>query len=126
MPARTSPVVVKKIRHLRQQGWRICDIADEVGVNRNTVATYTTKVDKVDDQADLADVLGGLTAHQRANLMRLVDLPVDHIAFLLRGLRGGKCDKCAHEIAYLASMTQARCPGCGKIYGLDVGDRPAR
>lgn len=120
MPARTSPVVVKRIRHLRQQGWRICDIADEVGVNRNTVATYTTKVDKVDDQADLADVLGGLTAHQRANLMRLADLPVDQIASLLQGLKVWRCE-CEREVVYLTSAPQFKCPGCGELYGVLYG-----
>ena len=112
MPARTAPVLVKRIRHLRRQGLQIGAIAREVGVGRGTVAKY---VGKVDDQAELEDVVGGLTAAQRDNLMRLVELPVAQVELLAKEIRGHRCD-CGADIAYMASTTWICCQDCGERY----------
>ena len=108
-PARTTPVVVKKIRHLRRQGLRLGEIASEVGVGRGTVAKYARKVD---DQAELEDVVGGLTAPQRDVLMRLVELPVEMVELLVASVRTYACTGCGEALVLGATSPGFRCPTC--------------
>ncbi len=115
MPARTAPVVVKRIRHLRRQGLQIGAIAREVGVGRGTVAKY---VKKVDGQAELEDVVGGLTAAQQDNLMRLVDLPIETIEALAGAAATHRCP-CGEGIVYLPSAERFRCATCGELFRVE-------
>lgn len=112
MPARTAPILVKKIRHLRRQGLQIGEIAREVGVGRGTVAKYA---DKVDTQTELEDAVGGLTAAQREVLMRLVELPVETIDLLMDTTATYQCS-CGTTVAYFAAAERFRCRTCGKGY----------
>ena len=111
-PARTSPVLVKKIRHLRRQGHQLGEIAREVGVGRGTVAKY---VGKVDAQAELEDAAGEFTAAQRAALTRLVELPMEQVELLVSEVRTHQCD-CGVNIAYLTSTILVHCHVCGDRY----------
>ena len=122
MPARTSPILVKKIRHLRRQGASVSDIARQVQIGRNTVAKYTAKVD---DQAELEDVVGGLTAAQQDNLMHLVDLPGGQVEALLTSLATYQCDACGKAILFLASSPGFRCPGCASVMWFKGAAPPA-
>jgi len=122
MSARTAPVLVKKIRHLRRQGLQIGAIAREVGVVRGTVAKY---VKKVDGQAELEDMVGGLTAAQQDNLMRLVELPVGQVEALVASLATYDCDACGKAILFLASSPGFRCKGCGSVMWFKGATPPA-
>ena len=109
MPARTAPVLVKKIRHLRRQGLQLGEIAREVGVGRGTVAKYAGKVDT---QVELEDVAGEFTAAQRAALMRLVELPVEKVELLVDSVRTYTCKGCGEALVLAASSPGFRCPTC--------------
>jgi len=122
MSARTAPVLVKKIRHLRRQGLQIGAIAREVGVVRGTVAKY---VKKVDGQAELEDMVGGLTAAQQDNLMRLVELPVGQVEVLLTSLGSYQCDACGKDILFMATSPGFRCPGCASVMWFKGAAPPA-
>ncbi len=112
MAARTSPVLVKKIRHLRRQGLQISAIAQQLGVARSTAAKYAVKVDQ---QADLEDVVAGLTLHQRQALMNLVELPTEALQLLAGAVGSYQCS-CGAQPVYLTSAPKFRCQGCGAAY----------
>ena len=80
---------------------------------------------KVDDHAELEDVIGGLTGAQQDNLMRLVELPVGQVEVLLTSLGSYQCDACGKDILFMATSPGFRCPGCASVMWFKGAAPPA-
>lgn len=69
-----KPVVLKEIVFLRAKGFSNVEIADELGVSRNTVSSYLEKLRTMQD-AEMAEIMSiiGLMRQTRSELERMFE-----------------------------------------------------
>ncbi len=101
MPRRLPKTTIRRIRDLREKGWRTGQIAEELRVHRKTVAKY---VKPIDDAAETEGQYEGL----------LSPAELESLKTLVGLVRWFTCT-CGEQVPLLTNCAASLCTNCDRV-----------